>query len=158
MVYIYGGDAAKNNIIKTVYNATLVNFRLDDVFSVELSFVDEETMRELNYEAREVNRATDVLSFPYLDIKFPIDIIDYPNDIDPDTGKVMLGEIMLCYPIIEAQSKEYNTSIFREFAYMTVHGLLHLLGFDHMQDEDKKLMRKKEEEILTAIGYGEKDF
>lgn len=155
MITIYGGDTAKNNLIKTVYNAALVAFEIEDIFCIELSFVDTETIRELNYETRDVDKATDVLSFPYVNIKFPIDIIDYPNDIDPDTGKILLGEIMLCFPIIKEQAEEYGNSIARELAYMTVHGLLHLLGMDHINEEDRKLMRKKEEEILTFIGYGE---
>lgn len=155
MINVYGGDSARESLIRTVYNALLVNFSLDDVFSIDLSFVDEETMRELNNETRDVNSVTDVLSFPYVNIKFPIDILNYPNDIDPDTGKLLLGEIMLCYPVIKRQAEEFGNSVVRELAYMTVHGLLHLLGFDHMFDDEKHLMRKKEEEILTSIGYGE---
>jgi probable rRNA maturation factor len=155
MINIYGGDSIKNNLIKTVYNATLVAFELPDIFSIDLSFVDEETIRELNYEARDIDEPTDVLSFPYINVKFPIDIIDYPNDIEPDTGKILLGEIMLCYPIIKKQAQEYGHSIGREIAYMTVHGLLHLLGYDHIDEDAKKIMRRKEEEILSSIGYGE---
>ena len=86
MIQVFGGEAHAN-LIKTVYNATLVSLGIDDILSVDLSFTDEETMRELNNNNREINAPTDVLSFPYVDIKFPIDIIDYPNDIDPDTAK-----------------------------------------------------------------------
>lgn len=157
MITIYGDDSNYDALIRTVYNAALVNFRLNDIFSIDLSFVDEETIRQLNLQSRGINKPTDVLSFPYINIKFPVDIIDYPNDIDPDTGKLMLGEIMLCFSIIKSQSEEYGTTLFRELAYMTVHGILHLFGYDHIDDEDRAVMRKKEEEILESIGHGEND-
>lgn len=154
MIYVYGGEDEMNNLIRTVYNATLVAFDINDLFNIDVSFLDLHTIKELNYDSRGINKPTDVLSYPYVKLKFPVDIIDYPNDVDPDTGRIMLGEIMLCLPIIKDQADEYCNTFNRELAYMTVHGLLHLLGFDHKKDDDRTLMRKKEEEILSSIGYG----
>lgn len=154
MIKIYGADDYQSKIINEVYQAVLDEFNLQDIFSVELSFVDENTIRTLNNQARGVDTTTDVLSFPYVEIVFPIDIIDYPNDIDRETGKIMLGEIMMCYPILVSQSELFGTTLEREIAYITAHGLLHLLGFDHIDELDKKEMRLKEETILLSIGYG----
>ena len=77
---------------------------------------------------------------------------DYPFDVDFSTGQLMLGEIMLCYKRAQEQSLEYGHSIQRECCYLVLHGLLHLLGYDHIDERDKALMREKEEKILSALG------
>lgn len=153
MIYVYGGNYDEVNLIKIVYNSLLVNFNLTDIFNIDVNFMDEESIRGLNLQTRDIDKPTDVLSFPYVNIKYPVDIIDYPNDIDPDTGRIMLGEIMICYPIIKAQAEEYGHSIERELAYITLHGLLHLMGYDHIDECDKDSMRRKEEEILSNLGF-----
>lgn len=139
-------------LIKKVFEEVRKEFSLPQNVYVELTVADGETIREVNKEYRNVDRVTDVLSFPALEVKLPFDINDYPDDIDMSTGELMLGEIMLCYDKAVEQSKEYGHSIERESAYLVLHGLLHLMGFDHIEDDDKAIMREEEEKILNKLG------
>ena len=125
-------------------------FSLPKKSYIELSFVSAEEIKEINAETREVDAVTDVLSFPNLDGIFgkKIRIKDYPFDVDPDTNMLNLGCIVVCMDKILEQAKEFGTGEKREFSYLLTHGMLHVLGYDHMTDEDKAVMRKKEEEIL----------
>lgn len=139
-------------LIEKVFDEVKKEFCLSDNLTVELSVVDEEDIRQVNKEFRNVDSVTDVLSFPSLDVKLPFNIDDYPHDIDLTTGELMLGEIMLCYKRAVEQSVEYNHSKERECSYLVLHGLLHLLGYDHIEESDKAIMREKEEKILTSLG------
>ena len=94
-----------------------------------------------------MDAVTDVLSFPSVDVSLPFDEADYQYDIDPCDGKITLGEIMLCYSRMEDQSVEYGHSKERECCYLVLHGLLHLLGFDHM--EATPLKRKLVSRIVS---------
>lgn len=116
-----------------------------------INFVDLIEIRELNLSSRGIDKSTDVLSFPYLDIEIGKSITPskYKYDINPETGNVMLGEIYICTEILKKQALEYGHSEKREAAFLALHGLLHVLGYDHIEEEDKKLMRAKEEEILS---------
>lgn len=118
----------------------------------EFVALDEEQMRSLNCEARGVDKVTDVLSFPALDEIKPFDEQNYPVDFDRQVSAVFLGSIVVCDPVACRQAEEYGHSVERERAYLFLHGLLHLLGYDHIRSEDKEVMRRKEEEILSAIG------
>jgi probable rRNA maturation factor len=139
--------------MKKVYRAAMRHFKQRDVFSVELTIVSGDDIKKINAETRNVDSVTDVLSFPNLDInQLPKKKKDYPMDIDFDTNRVILGEIVICYDRILEQAKEYGHSEEREAAYLTLHGILHLLGFDHMDEQDKAVMRKHEEEILNKLG------
>ena len=93
-----------------------------------------------------------MLSFPYLEVKFPFKAEDYPYDVDPESGEILLGDIVLCYQRTLQQSVEYGHSKERESCYLVLHGLLHLLGYDHIKDEDKAAMRKAEEDVLFKAG------
>ena len=123
---------------------------------VSLVFVDNEEIREINNENRGIDRATDVLSFP---------ILEYPKDkvykevyeeekFDEtflDGEDLVIGDIVLSLEKALEQSEEYNHSFEREASYLVVHSVLHLLGYDHMEDEEKKRMRTREEEILNKL-------
>lgn len=123
---------------------------------VSLVFVDNEEIREINNENRGIDRATDVLSFP---------ILEYPKDkvykevyeeekFDEtflDGEDLVIGDIVLSLEKALEQSEEYNHSFEREASYLVVHSVLHLLGYDHMEDEEKKRMRTREEEILDKL-------
>mgnify|MGYP004495971527 CR=1 FL=1 len=123
---------------------------------VSLVFVDNNEIREINNENRGIDRATDVLSFP---------ILDYPKDkVYKDVYKeekfdetfldgedLVIGDIVLSLEKALEQSKEYNHSFEREASYLVVHSVLHLLGYDHMENEEKKKMRAREEEILNKL-------
>ncbi|WP_315080176.1 rRNA maturation RNase YbeY [uncultured Clostridium sp.] len=123
---------------------------------ISLLFVDNEEIREINNETRNIDRATDVLSFPMLDYpeKKVFKEVYTENDFseaDFDGDDLVLGDIVLSLERTLEQSKEYNHSYEREASYLVVHSILHLLGYDHMEEEDKVKMRKREEEILTAL-------
>lgn len=140
------------DLILKVFEEVKIEFSLPDNVSAELTVVDEEEIRRVNKEFRNVDSVTDVLSFPALEVKLPFRAEDYPFDVDFSTGQLMLGEIMLCYKRAQEQSLEYGHSIQRECCYLVLHGLLHLLGYDHIDERDKALMREKEEKILSALG------
>lgn len=120
--------------------------------SAEIIFTDGEEIRRLNRETRGVDSVTDVLSFPSLDgIKGrTVDKDDYPADIDEE-GNLFIGSIAICTAMAEEQAEEYGHGYDRELHYLAVHGLCHLLGYDHMTDEDKPEMRAKEERVLEKM-------
>ncbi|MDE6585548.1 MAG: rRNA maturation RNase YbeY [Clostridia bacterium] len=120
--------------------------------SAEIIFTDEEEIRRLNREMRQTDSVTDVLSFPSLDgIKGKkINKADFATDCDED-GNVFLGSIAICTKRAKEQAEEYGHSYERELHYLATHGLFHLLGYDHMTDEDKSEMREREERVLSKL-------
>ena len=125
-------------------------------YQVSIVFVDNEEIREINKDTRGIDRATDVLSFPMLDYPnkkvFKEVYKNYKFDITYlDNGELILGDIVLSLERAKEQSKEFNHSYLRECGYLVVHSILHLLGYDHMEEDDKKIMRKREEEILNEL-------
>ncbi len=147
------GDAlpatAREALCKVMANFVDTNVPL----VIELSFVDEEEIRRLNSELRGIDKVTDVLSFPTLDgIKGqPIRKAEYPYDIDED-GRLLLGCIAICTQRAKEQAEEYGHSVEREMHYLTVHGIMHCLGYDHITDEERAEMREKEELVLGKLG------
>ena len=119
----------------------------------EFIFVEAEEIRRLNRELRDTDKVTDVLSFPALDgIKGKeLKKKDYPFEVDEE-GNLFMGSIAVCLDRAREQAEEYGHSFGRELYYLLVHGVLHCLGYDHMNDEDKAEMREKEELILTKLG------
>lgn len=112
---------------------------------VSVTLVDNDTIRELNNEHRGIDRATDVLSFPLGD--------DDSFDTDPETGAILLGDIVISLERAEEQAKEYGHSFYREVAFLITHSLFHLLGYDHVNGEDEeKLMFGKQEKVLEKLG------
>lgn len=124
----------------------------DENVSVSISAVDKETIRKINNEYRNVDRATDVLSFPI----FEREEIDNFALLDEDkkVKEMELGDIIICIDVLQEHAIEYGTGILREMLYMITHGMCHLLGYDHEIDEEKLQMRKLEEKILDKIGVG----
>lgn len=124
---------------------------------VEVEFYTREEIHALNLETRGVDRATDVLSYPALDKILPFTRENYPFETNEE-GRVNIGSIVICEEIAAEQAKEYGHSERRERSYLFTHGLLHLLGYDHMEDSDKKIMREKEEAVLSSLNItrGEK--
>ena len=129
----------------------------DIPLAVELVFVDGEEIRRLNRETREIDKVTDVLSYPALDdIKGQaICREDYPYEIDEE-GNLLIGSIVICCDRAREQAEEYGHSYERELHYLIVHGIMHCLGYDHMTDEDKAEMREQEELILGKLGIERK--
>ncbi len=124
----------------------------DATLAAELVFTDEEGIRKLNAETRGKDAVTDVLSFPNLDgiLEKPIRKADFPFDADEE-GNLFLGSIVICRKRAAEQAEEYGHSLRRELYYLAVHGLCHLLGYDHEREEDKAQMRAREEKILAAM-------
>lgn len=123
---------------------------------VSLVLVDNEEIREINNETRRIDKETDVLSFPMLDfIKGHVFKDDYKNyEFDEtymDGEELVLGDIVLSLEKALEQSKEFNHSFYREASYLVIHSVLHLLGYDHMEEDEKKLMRGREEYILNKL-------
>lgn len=124
----------------------------DVPLAVELVFTDEAGIRKLNAGTRGKDAVTDVLSFPNLDgiLEKPIRKADFPFDADEE-GNLFLGSIVICRKRAAEQAEEYGHSLRRELYYLAVHGLCHLLGYDHEREEDKAQMRAREEKILAAM-------
>ena len=154
MITVTGASAQEKTLLKRVAEAALSRMGAEDA-ALDLSFVGRERIRALNASLRGVDRVTDVLSFPTIEkVVLPLIKGNYPFDVDPDSGKVYLGSIVICRARAKEQSVEYGHSLERELSYLTVHGVLHLLSFDHIEERDKVKMRAAEEKILSALGIG----
>lgn len=118
---------------------------------VSITLTTPEEIRQINKKFRKIDKETDVLSFPIFEKK-DLDMLRKNGEIvDKDMPQDVLGDIIISMKKVEEQAKEYGHSIERELAYMIVHGFYHLMGYDHMVEEDKKDMRKKEDEILNKL-------
>ena len=120
---------------------------------VNVLFTDDAGIHQINLDMREVDRPTDVLSFPM----FELEPGEHPTeeDADPATGLVPLGDMCISLERAEAQAAEFGHSVQRELCYLTVHSVLHLLGYDHLDEGPMKAqMREREEAILGALGIG----
>lgn len=122
---------------------------------VNLTLVDDAAIQEINASYRQIDRATDVLSFPLLDYDAPGDfskVEDLMEDnINPDTGEVMLGDIVISVDHVREQAKEYGHSEKREYAFLIVHSMLHLFGYDHMEPEEAQEMQEHQRKILDYL-------
>jgi probable rRNA maturation factor len=121
------------------------------ICNIGLTICDNKYIKELNKEYRDKDSATDVLSFPMLDAECAGEIIYSDMDKDPETGELMLGDIVISYERAKEQAEEYGHSVEREVCYLAVHSMLHLVGYDHMVESDKVMMREKEESILIKL-------
>jgi probable rRNA maturation factor len=108
---------------------------------ISIAFVSKEDIQGLNKEMRGIDKVTDVLSFPA------------GGEINPENGRVMLGDIVICLDKAAEQSREYGHTLEREVAFLTAHSLLHLLGYDHMSDTEREKMFTIQEEILTLANF-----
>ena len=144
------------NIINEVCEQSLKAEEMNVPYQISLLFVDNEEIREINRDTRGMDKATDVLSFPMLE--YPKDKVFKDvykdtkfNEIYLDGDELVLGDMVLSLERAKEQSIEYNHSFNREVCYLVVHSILHLLGYDHMEDEEKNRMREREEEILGNL-------
>ena len=152
--------------IRSAYEYVLEFLKIEcNELEINVCFVSDSEIKELNCKFRNKDTSTDVLSFPNLlevgkvDMQLIVDKLNKKNfmsDVNPENGHIFLGDICICKKVAFEHSKEYGTSKFREIVYMAVHGLLHLLGYDHMKDEDKKIMRQVEEEIMKHVNLERK--
>ena len=128
-------------------------------YEAEVSVVltDNPSIQEINRDYRQIDRPTDVLSFPMVDYERPADFCgleeqaeDYFN---PETGELMLGDIIVSVDKVEEQAEKYGHSQAREMAFLVAHSMLHLFGYDHMEEEERLVMERKQAEILERRGY-----
>lgn len=118
---------------------------------------DNEAIRKINLEQRGIDRPTDVLSFPMAEYPVSGDFSTLeekePDVFHPETGELLLGDIVISMDKVRAQAGEYGHSMQRELAFLTAHSMLHLTGYDHMAQDERLLMEEKQEEILRLCGY-----
>lgn len=147
MELIFGGEEGRaenlSDLMEKAAAATLSRegVPVEDV-EISITFVDDEEIRELNAQYRDVDKVTDVLSFPQF---------ESPEEL-PEEGEIILGDVVLNVEQAKRQAEEYGHSEDREIIYLFVHSLLHLLGYDHMEEDEKAEMRGAEEEIMNELG------
>ncbi len=131
-------------LIAKACDATLSVENFTDDAEVNVALVSDKRIKELNRDFRQIDRSTDVLSFPLGE--------GGVYDLNPESGAYMLGDIVLSLEHAVAQAEEFGHSFEREAAYLTVHSMLHLLGYDHINNEqEKKIMRGKEEQVMELL-------
>ena len=123
--------------------------------SVEINLVDNEMIRQINKEYRNIDKPTDVLSFPMIDYPAPGDFsqLEYDDsNFDPEDGTAILGNIIISVDKVREQAREYNHSELREYGFLNIHSMLHLFGYDHEDEEEAKEMFLRQEAILEICG------
>ena len=141
----------KDELIRFVINGALDYLKCPYEVEVNVTLVDNDTIQEINKEQRSINRATDVLSFPMIEYVAPGDYSIVEDDLslfNPDTGELMFGDIVISLDKVLTQAEEYNHSVKRELAFLVVHSILHLSGYDHIDPEDAKIMEPLQNNIL----------
>ena len=134
-------DIIRKKAEKTITEVLRVE-NISENVEVSLSIVDKETIHKLNKDYRNVDRETDVLSFP-------LDEEGFDNEGNP---LILLGDIVICLDVAEDQAADFGHSLEREIMYLICHSTLHLLGYDHIEEDDKKVMRSKEKEVMKNLG------
>ena len=123
---------------------------------VNLVLTDNDGIHVINKETRDIDAPTDVLSFPNVEYETAGNfdhLEEYGLDcFDPDSGELILGDIIINVDRVEEQAKEYGHSLKREFAFLIAHSMFHLCGYDHMNEHDEKIMFSKQEEVLSQLG------
>ncbi len=135
----------EENLIRDVVSCVLKEEGIKKNLDVYVTLTNNETIRKINAEQRNIDKATDVLSFPMFERE------EIPSLKEEDKTEDILGDIIVSIEKVKEQAEEYGHSFERELAYLVTHGMLHLLGYDHMIDEEKAIMRKREEEILGVL-------
>lgn len=149
-------DFDYEEVIKTVISKTLETENCPYETEVNVLLTGNEEIHEANKEFRGIDRPTDVLSFPMVDYDYPSDFSyveeNQESYINPETDELLLGDIMISVDKVYEQADEYGHSRKREFAFLIAHSMLHLLGYDHIDESERKVMEVKQEAILDALG------
>ncbi|WP_027421769.1 rRNA maturation RNase YbeY [Lachnobacterium bovis] len=144
-----------SELAQKVINGCLEYINFPFEAEVNLTLTNNEEIHKINLEHREIDRPTDVLSFPMLDYEKPGDFsfLEEGNfdAYDYDTDAVILGDIVISYEKVLEQANEYGHSIQREFAFLICHSMLHLFGYDHMEDEERKEMERQQRIIMEKL-------
>ena len=150
-------DLPYEEIIRDVVNESLDYEKCPYEAEVNVILTDNQAIQEINREHRQIDAPTDVLSFPMVDYEAPSDF-DHVEDavedyFNPETGELMLGDIVISVDQMEEQAEKYGHSQTRELAFLVAHSMLHLCGYDHMEEEERLLMEARQNEILERRGY-----
>ncbi|MBO5453455.1 MAG: rRNA maturation RNase YbeY [Clostridia bacterium] len=143
-----------NSLIENVIKTALSIHGIDCDTEVSLLFTDADEIRQINNDYRNTDKVTDVLSFPQLEFEEEGVIME---EYLPKAGEypyLSLGDVVINVEQVYAQAQEFGHSRERETGYLVTHSILHLLGYDHMEEDEKKRMRAKEEEIMSVLGIG----
>lgn len=148
-------DFDVEEIVKLVVDAVLDAENCPYESQVNVLLTDNEGIRGFNKEYRDIDRETDVLSFPNVDFVKP-GVFDIDEDaeadyFDPESGELILGDIIISVEKVAEQAQNYGHSKKREFAFLVAHSMLHLSGYDHMEPEEAKVMEEKQENILQKL-------
>ncbi len=148
-------DIDYNTIIKKVVEEAIDFVKCPFECEVNVTIVDNDSIKEINKAQRDIDKETDVLSFPLIDYDSPADFTYVEDDINyfnPDSGELMLGDIVISYDRVISQAYEYNHSKVREIAFLTAHSMLHLFGYDHIEEDEREDMENKQNIILNNLG------
>ena len=147
---------AVEDIARTVAEEVLETEACPYEVTLNLLLTDNEGIREYNRQYRDIDSETDVLSFPNLDFPSAGDFsmaMEHEADyFDPETGELILGDIIISVDRVKEQAENYGHSQKREFAFLVAHSMLHLCGYDHMEDEERVVMEEKQEAVLQKLG------
>lgn len=150
-------DIPYEEIIENVVMESLDHENCPYEAEVNVLITDNDGIHQINLESRDIDGPTDVLSFPMADYDTPSDferLEEMANDyFNPETGELLLGDIVISVDKVEEQAEKYGHSQSRELAFLVAHSMLHLCGYDHMEDGERLSMEKKQEEILAKRGY-----
>lgn len=141
-------------LAETVVDAALDYVGCPYEAEVNLLLTMNEQIREMNFNFREIDRATDVLSFPMVDYEVPgeFDFLEERDDcFNPETGELVLGDIVISKEKVISQAEEFGHSLKREFAFLIAHSMLHLSGFDHMEEDDREEMERMQRELMEKL-------
>lgn len=142
--------------VRAVCLAVLEEERCPYEVQVSVTITDNESICRLNRETRGIDSATDVLSFPNVDFEqegvFCIDEDREADYFDPESGELILGDIVISAEKVREQAKSYGHGQRREFAFLVAHSMLHLCGYDHMEENEAAVMEKKQEDVLAGLG------
>ena len=145
------------NIQKSTIRSSKMLSRLPSIIWVSVTLTDNDMIHDINLSERGIDKPTDVLSFPMVDFDAPNDLSyaeKYPQDyFNPETGELLLGDIVISLEKVASQAKEYGHSDKREIAFLVAHSCLHLFGYDHIDEADRVKMEGLQNEILNMKGY-----
>ena len=145
-------------VLRSVFEAACDYVSCPYECSVNMLLTDDAAIHSMNKEFRGIDRATDVLSFPMVDYKEPgnFDGLEEHTEeyFEPESGELLLGDIVISVERAKAQAAEYGHSVKREMAFLTAHSMLHLFGYDHMEDAERIEMERMQEEILAKLSIG----
>lgn len=148
-------------ILDAVLKQTLLQEDCPYEAQVNLLVTDDEGIHELNKEYRHVDAPTDVLSFPMIPFEreadFSVAEKEGADCFDPESGELLLGDIIISAQKVEEQALKYGHSMKRELAFLIAHSMLHLCGYDHMEEHQERIMEQKQEQILTVLGITRED-